>query len=459
MQLNPLKALSPLDGRYANKCDPLRDILSEYGLIYYRLEVEVRWIETLAAHPEISELSELSSEAKQHLQRLLSNFDAAAADQVKQIEATTNHDVKAVEYYLKQHMLTHSDCQDAVEFVHFACTSEDINNLAYALMIKNAINKVVLPQMALIINTLKGYADSYSAIPMLARTHGQTASPTTVGKEFAVFAHRLYRQYQALKQAEYCGKINGAVGNYNAHLAAYPDINWLTISQSFVESLGLQWNPYTTQIEPHDSLVEIFNTVSLFNQIMIDLGRDLWGYISLGYFKQRLKENETGSSTMPHKVNPIDFENAEGNLGIANAILQQLAKQLPTSRWQRDLVDSTTLRNLGNAIGHSFLAYLNCMQGLQKLEINETAIASDLDERWEVLAEAIQTVMRRYGIANPYEQLKQLTRGKAITSTVLKDFITTLPIPDSAKQALLALKPREYIGMAAELASRLPVSC
>lgn len=459
MSLNSIKALSPLDGRYAEKCDALRPYLSEYGLIYYRLKVEVHWLEALAAHPEISELAEFTATGKQHLVQLLTDFNEDEAAKIKQIEATTNHDVKAVEYYLKQHLAAHSDCMHAVEFVHFACTSEDINNLAYALMLKHAVHNALLPEMASIINVLKTFATEFASEPMLSRTHGQTASPTTVGKEFAVFAERLYRQYQHLMHADFRGKLNGAVGNFNAHLAAYPEINWLNVSRQFVESLGLQWNPYTTQIEPHDYMVELFNTLTLFNHITVDLARDLWGYISLGYFKQRLKEGEIGSSTMPHKVNPIDFENAEGNLGMANAILQQLARQLPTSRWQRDLVDSTTLRNISTGLGHSLLAYASCLKGLSKLELNPAALAEDLNNSWEVLAEAIQTVMRRYGIANPYEQLKQLTRGKAITQAMLMEFIASLPIPDDAKQALRQLSPADYTGLAAALAERVPVSC
>ncbi len=457
MDCHPLYALSPLDGRYAKQCDALRPILSEYGLIYYRLIVEIRWLETLAAHPEIPEIAPFSETTKQHLQNLIDQFDIAAASQIKAIEATTNHDVKAVEYYLKECVAEHLDCPLAVEFIHFACTSEDINNLAYALMLKAAIHNVLLPQMAAIITQLKSMATQYAALPMLSRTHGQSASPTTVGKELAVFIHRLYRQYQALKAAEYYGKINGAVGNFNAHLIAYPNINWLFVSQNFVESLKLQWNPYTTQIEPHDYMVEIFNTINLFNQIMVDLVRDLWGYISLGYFKQKLHTGEIGSSTMPHKVNPIDFENAEGNLGIANSLFQHLARQLPTSRWQRDLVDSTTLRNISSAFGHSLLAYQSCLKGLNKLELCPTKLALDLEQSWEVLAEAVQTVMRRYGIANPYERLKALTRGKEITPAVLETFIANLPLPDSIKQTLLSLTPSDYIGLATKLAERIPV--
>ena len=457
MEYHPLYALSPLDGRYAKQCDALRPIFSEYGLMYYRLIVEIRWLETLAAHPEIPEIAPSSETTKQHLQHLIDQFDIVAASRIKAIEATTNHDVKAVEYYLKECVAKHLDSQQAVEFVHFACTSEDINNLAYALMLKAAIQNVLLPQMAAIITQLKSMATQYAAFPMLSRTHGQSASPTTVGKEFAVFIHRLYRQYQALKAAEYYGKINGAVGNFNAHLIAYPNINWLFVSQNFVESLTLQWNPYTTQIEPHDYMVEIFNTMNLFNQIMVDLVRDLWGYISLGYFKQKLHIGEIGSSTMPHKVNPIDFENAEGNLGIANSLFQHLARQLPTSRWQRDLVDSTTLRNISSAFGHSLLAYQSCLKGLNKLELCPTRLALDLEQSWEVLAEAVQTVMRRYGIANPYERLKALTRGKEITAAVLETFIESLPLSDTVKQTLLSLTPSDYIGLAAKMAERIPV--
>jgi len=457
MIINSITSLCPLDGRYYEKLNPLRNYLSEYGLIYFRLKVEIEWLIALAEHPQITEIESFSADAKQFLREILSQFNEGEAQEIKNIESITNHDVKAVEYYLKQKMQCQTECQATIEFVHFACTSEDINNLAYALMLKNACHDVILPQMFDTITQLKEMASKYANQPMLSRTHGQPASPTTVGKEFAVFAYRLFRQYTAIKQADYYGKLNGAVGNFNAHALVYPEINWLAISQNFVESLGLQWNPYTTQIESHDYMVEIFNHVQLYNQIVVDLARDVWSYISFGYFKQQLKSGEIGSSTMPHKVNPIDFENAEGNLGMANAVLQHLSKQLPTSRLQRDLVDSTTLRNISIGLGYGFLAYLSCSKGLAKLELNETVINNDLMQAHEILAEAIQTVMRRYGIEQPYEKLKQLTRGKAITSEILIDFIKNLELPERIKSQLVNLKPCDYIGLAAELADRVPI--
>ncbi len=450
-----LTSLSPLDGRYANKVAPLRDYFSEHALIYYRLLVEVRWFETLANCKEITELPPLSDDAKTYLQGLLDNFSMQDALKIKTIEKTTNHDVKAIEYFLKDAIAAYSELSPAKEFVHFACTSEDINNLAYALMLKEALSDVLLPSIQQVIEQIKSFAHDYADAAMLAYTHGQAASPTTMGKEFANFAYRLQRQLFHLKKAPLLGKINGAVGNFNAHVCVYPNVNWMYISQSFVESLGLTWNPYTTQIESHDYLSEIFHIFIQANSILIDFNRDIWGYISRGYLKQKAKAGETGSSTMPHKVNPIDFENSEGNLGLANALLDHLARQLPTSRWQRDLVDSTTLRNMGSVFGYCYLAYQNCFVGMSKLALNTAQLEKELAENWEILAEAIQTMMRRHGIANPYETLKELTRGKKITQAMFTSFIEKLPLTENDKAILLALTPSTYLGVAQKLASKI----
>mgnify|MGYP006197341405 CR=1 FL=1 len=452
--MNALTALSPLDGRYASKCDALRPFLSEFGLIHARVTVEVRWLQALSNRPEIVEVAPFSNETNAALDAIVSNFSEEDANRIKEIERTTNHDVKAVEYFLKEKIAGIAELQNAGEFIHFACTSEDINNLSHALMLKNG-REVLVSSMKQILNAISALATTHAEQPMLSRTHGQTASPTTLGKEMANVAYRLARQIKQFENVELLGKINGAVGNYNAHLSAYPDVDWAAHAQAFVESLGLTFNPYTTQIEPHDYMAELFDALRRFNTILIDFNRDVWGYISLGYFKQKLKEGEVGSSTMPHKVNPIDFENSEGNLGIANAVLAHLGEKLPISRWQRDLTDSTVLRNLGPAFGHSVLAYDSAMRGIGKLEVNTAAIAADLDACWEVLAEPVQTVMRRYGIENPYEQLKELTRGKGINQADLQVFIRGLAIPEDAKARLLEMTPSSYLGKAVELTQRL----
>lgn len=455
MELNALTAISPIDGRYGAKTKSLRGIFSEFGLIKWRVHVEIRWLEQLAAQPAIREVQELSTAAQRYLNDFLAGFSVADAQRIKDIERTTNHDVKAVEYFIKEKFADNDELDQISEFVHFACTSEDINNLSHALMLKEGRDAVLLPQMQQIVSTLKKLATELAAQPMLARTHGQTASPTTVGKELANVAYRLQRQIDQIRAVPLLGKINGAVGNYNAHLCAYPNIDWQATAQTFVESLGIQWNPYTTQIEPHDYIAELFDAIARFNTILIDLNRDIWGYISLAYFKQRTVEGEIGSSTMPHKVNPIDFENSEGNLGIANALLQHLAAKLPISRWQRDLTDSTVLRNLGVGLGHSVIAYEACLKGLSKLQINVPVLSADLDNAWEVLAEPIQTVMRRYGIPEPYEKLKALTRGKAINAETLRAFVQSLELPDDAKAALLQLTPATYTGNAEQQAKAL----
>ncbi len=454
MDLSALSAISPVDGRYGNKTDDLRPIFSEYGLIRYRVEVEIRWLQKLAAHPDVVEISALSSDSEALLNSIVSEFSEADAQSVKDIERTTNHDVKAVEYFIKEKFKGNAELESVSEFVHFACTSEDINNLAYALMLKNG-RELALKQMTSLTSAIADLAIEYAAVPMLSRTHGQTASPTTVGKEMANVADRLQRQLQQLQAIPLLGKINGAVGNYNAHLSAYPQIDWQLNAQQLVESLGLSWNPYTTQIEPHDYIAELFDAVCRFNTILIDFNRDVWGYISLGYFKQKAIAGEVGSSTMPHKVNPIDFENSEGNLGIANAIFNHLSAKLPVSRWQRDLTDSTVLRNMGVGFGYSQIAYLSTQKGIGKLQINEQALAADLDNSWEVLAEPIQTVMRRYGIEGAYEKLKELTRGQAITQQAIQDFAATLDIPQEAKNALAQLSPGSYIGNAVEQAKAI----
>jgi adenylosuccinate lyase len=449
-----LTAISPIDGRYASKIKNLKPILSEYGLIRLRVLVEIRWLQSLAAEQQIVEIPMFSVTATQCLNAIVSDFSLADAQRIKTIEATTNHDVKAVEYFLKEKMAAHPELQAVSEFIHFACTSEDINNLAYALMLK-AAREDLLQSMSQCINALKAIAIDTAAQPMLARTHGQPATPSTIGKEFANVAARLQRQRQQFEKVSLLGKINGAVGNYNAHLISYPELDWPTLARNFVESLGLEWNPYTTQIEPHDYMAEYFQALSRFNTVLLDFNRDVWGYISLGYFKQKLVAGEVGSSTMPHKINPIDFENSEGNLGIANAMLGFLSEKLPLSRWQRDLTDSTVLRNLGVGIAHSSLAMQASLKGLAKLQLNPAVIEADLAANWEVLAEAVQTVMRRYQIEQPYEKLKQLTRGQSISAQTLQNFVETLAIPDEAKAALLALTPRTYLGYAEKLAREL----
>ncbi|EMP55681.1 adenylosuccinate lyase [Marinobacter santoriniensis NKSG1] len=449
MELTALTAISPVDGRYGSKVSVFRSIFSEYGLIRNRVTVEIRWLQKLAAHPGIAEVPSFSEEANQFLDTMVSEFSLSDAERIKEIERTTNHDVKAVEYFIKEKIAGMPELHAVTEFVHFACTSEDINNLSHALMLREGLDHGLLPAMERVIDKLAELAREHADQPMLSRTHGQTASPTTVGKEFANVVFRLRRQLEQIRQIELLGKINGAVGNYNAHLSAYPNVDWAENARSFIESLGLNWNPYTTQIEPHDYIAELYDTIARFNTILIDLDRDVWGYISLGYFKQKTVEGEVGSSTMPHKVNPIDFENSEGNLGIANALFDHLAAKLPISRWQRDLTDSTVLRNLGVGFAHSLIAYEATLKGLSKLELNPARLNEDLDHAWEVLAEPIQTVMRRYNIEKPYEKLKALTRGKAMTPEVIKNFVETLDIPDAAKAELMALTPGSYIGNAA----------
>lgn len=455
MELTALTAISPVDGRYGSKVSVFRSIFSEYGLIRNRVTVEIRWLQKLAAHPGIAEVPSFSEEANQFLDTMVSEFSLSDAERIKEIERTTNHDVKAVEYFIKEKIAGMPELHAVTEFVHFACTSEDINNLSHALMLREGLDHGLLPAMERVIDKLAELAREHAEQPMLSRTHGQTASPTTVGKEFANVVFRLRRQLEQIRQIELLGKINGAVGNYNAHLSAYPMVDWAENARSFIESLGLDWNPYTTQIEPHDYIAELYDTIARFNTILIDLDRDVWGYISLGYFKQKTVEGEVGSSTMPHKVNPIDFENSEGNLGIANALFDHLAAKLPISRWQRDLTDSTVLRNLGVGFAHSLIAYEATLKGLGKLELNPGRLNEDLDHAWEVLAEPIQTVMRRYNIEKPYEKLKALTRGKAMTPEVIKNFVETLDIPDAAKAELMALTPGSYLGNAAEQARNI----
>jgi len=451
LALDALTALSPLDGRYEKKTAALRRYFSEYGLIRLRVLVEVRWLQALAAHPGIAEVPPFSGAANRFLDDLVTGFSTADARRVKEIEATTNHDVKAVEYFLKEKTKSNSEISKVSEFLHFACTSEDINNLAYALMLKEARASVLLPATDRLIDTIGEMARRHADQPMLARTHGQPASPTTVGKELANVAYRLVRAHEQVAHIELFGKINGAVGNYNAHLVSYPEVDWPAFAKQFVEGLGLSWNAYTTQIEPHDYIAELMQAISRFNTILIDFNRDVWGYISLAYFKQKTVKGEIGSSTMPHKVNPIDFENSEGNLGLANALFHHLAEKLPVSRWQRDLTDSTVLRNLGVGLGYSLLAWDSCQRGLGKLEVNPARLKEDLDANWDVLAEAVQTVMRRYGIPEPYEKLKELTRGKGgITREALHAFINGLDLPKDAKARLLALTPATYTGNAAE---------
>ncbi|MEQ1451869.1 adenylosuccinate lyase [Acinetobacter seifertii] len=455
--MNALTALSPLDGRYASKCDALRPFLSEFGLIHARVTVEVRWLQALSNRPEIIEVAPFSAETNASLDAIVSNFSEEDANRIKEIERTTNHDVKAVEYFLKEKIAGISELQNAGEFIHFACTSEDINNLSHALMLKNG-REVLVSSMKQILNAISALATTHAEQPMLSRTHGQTASPTTLGKEMANVAYRLARQIKQFENVELLGKINGAVGNYNAHLSAYPDVDWAAHAQAFVESLGLTFNPYTTQIEPHDYMAELFDALRRFNTILIDFNRDVWGYISLGYFKQKLKEGEVGSSTMPHKVNPIDFENSEGNLGIANAVLAHLGEKLPISRWQRDLTDSTVLRNMGVGFAQSLIAFDACLKGVGKLELNANRLNEDLDQAQEVLAEPIQTVMRRYNIEKPYEKLKALTRGQAMTRDMMVDFVNgneLAQVPSEERARLAELTPATYTGNAAEQAKQI----
>ncbi|NUF51673.1 adenylosuccinate lyase [Acinetobacter seifertii] len=455
--MNALTALSPLDGRYASKCDALRPFLSEFGLIHARVTVEVRWLQALSNRPEIIEVTPFSAETNAALDAIVSNFSEEDANRIKEIERTTNHDVKAVEYFLKEKIAGISELQNAGEFIHFACTSEDINNLSHALMLKNG-REVLVSSMKQILNAISALATTHAEQPMLSRTHGQTASPTTLGKEMANVAYRLARQIKQFENVELLGKINGAVGNYNAHLSAYPDVDWAAHAQAFVESLGLTFNPYTTQIEPHDYMAELFDALRRYNTILIDFNRDVWGYISLGYFKQKLKEGEVGSSTMPHKVNPIDFENSEGNLGIANAVLAHLGEKLPISRWQRDLTDSTVLRNMGVGFAQSLIAFDACLKGVGKLELNANRLNEDLDQAQEVLAEPIQTVMRRYNIEKPYEKLKALTRGQAMTRDMMVDFVNgneLAQVPSEERARLAELTPATYTGNAAEQAKQI----
>ena len=455
MELSSLTAVSPVDGRYGDKVSALRTIFSEFGLLKFRVQVEVRWLQKLAACAEIKEVPAFDADANAFLDQLVANFDVKDAQRIKDIEKTTNHDVKAVEYFLKEKVATIPALHAVSEFIHFACTSEDINNLSHALMLQTARQDVVLPYWKQIIDAVKGLAHKYRDIPLLSRTHGQPATPSTIGKELANVAYRMDRQFKQLENVEILGKINGAVGNYNAHIVAYPEVDWHQFSEEFVTSLGVTWNPYTTQIEPHDYIAELFDCVARFNTILIDFDRDIWGYIALNHFKQRTIAGEIGSSTMPHKVNPIDFENSEGNLGLSNAVLQHLASKLPVSRWQRDLTDSTVLRNLGVGLGYALIAYQATMKGVSKLEVNEANLANELDHNWEVLAEPIQTVMRRYGIEKPYEKLKELTRGKRVDAAGMQTFIDSLELPEEEKVRLKAMTPGNYIGRATKMVDEL----
>jgi len=455
MDLNTLTAISPIDGRYGSKTVDYRSVFSEYGLIRFRTLVEVRWLQSLAAHPAITEVPAFSDDANRALNALVDDFSANEAAQVKDIERTTNHDVKAVEYMIKRRFADNDELLRISEFVHFACTSEDINNLAHALMLREGRDQVLLPLADRVIDAIRDMAHTHAGQPMLSRTHGQPASPTTLGKEMANVVARLQRQREQIAGVALLGKINGAVGNYNAHLATYPDVDWSAHARDFVESLGIAWNPYTIQIEPHDYMAELFDAIARFNTILVDFCRDVWSYISIGYFKQKTVAGEVGSSTMPHKVNPIDFENAEGNLGIANALFDHLAAKLPVSRWQRDLTDSTVLRNMGVGFAYSSIAWQSALRGIGKLEVNAQRLADDLDSNWEVLAEPIQTVMRRYGIEEPYEKLKALTRGQRVDQAGMQAFIDGLELPDSVKQSLKALTPQAYIGNAAEQARKV----
>jgi adenylosuccinate lyase len=450
-----LAALSPLDGRYSRGADPLRAYFSEQALIRYRTRIELEWLRALAAERAIKELKGFSPTTLSAFNGLLENFSEKDAGEIKNIEAETNHDVKAIELWLRGKLAKNAEAQRALEFIHFACTSEDVNNLSYALMVAESRAKVMLPRLDELIHSLKNLARKHAALPMLSRTHGQAASPTTLGKEMANFAHRLGRARERIAAVSVLGKINGAVGNYNAHVAAYPDFDWERFSRRFVERLGLEFNPYTTQIEPHDWLAELLDAYARANSVLLDLDRDLWGYISLGYFRQKVKAGEVGSSTMPHKVNPIDFENSEGNVGIANALLRHLAEKLPVSRWQRDLSDSTAQRNVGTALGHTLLAYSACLRGLSKLEADPARLGTDLEANWEVLAEAVQQVMRRHGVPDAYDKLKAMSRGKRLERRALAAFVKALPIPPEAKKRLLSLTPAKYTGLAAALAKRV----
>lgn len=455
MDLSALSAISPIDGRYGSKTVALREVFSEFGLIKRRVVVEIRWLQSLARHTGIAEVPPLSASASALLDNIAETFSEEDAGRIKAIEATTNHDVKAVEYFIKEKFAGTAELESIAEFVHFACTSEDINNLSHGLMLRDGILGVLKPAMESICGSLAAIAQESADAAMLSRTHGQTASPTTMGKEIANVVARLRRQLALLEQVEFLGKINGAVGNYNAHLCAYPDVDWQAHAEDFVVSLGLSWNPYTTQIEPHDYMAELFDAIARFNTILIDFNRDIWGYISLGYFKQKTIAGEVGSSTMPHKVNPIDFENSEGNLGLANAVFDHLGAKLPVSRWQRDLTDSTVLRNMGVGAAYSLIAYQSAAKGIGKLQLNQARLAEDLDNSWEVLAEPIQTVMRRYGIEQPYEKLKELTRGQDMSQAVIQAFVTSLDLPAEARDALLALTPQSYTGNAASQAKAI----
>ena len=455
MELSSLTAVSPVDGRYGEKVSPLRAIFSEYGLLKFRVEVEVRWLQKLAATAEIKEVPAFDADANAYLDAIVANFNEEDAARIKTIERTTNHDVKAVEYFLKEKVERVPALHAVSEFIHFACTSEDINNLSHALMLENARREVILPYWQQIIEAVKDLAHQYRDIPLLSRTHGQPATPSTMGKEMANVAYRMERQLRQLGNIEILGKINGAVGNYNAHIAAYPEVDWHQLSEQFVTSLGVTWNPYTTQIEPHDYIAELFDCIARFNTILIDFDRDIWGYVALNHFKQKTIAGEIGSSTMPHKVNPIDFENSEGNLGLANAVMQHLASKLPVSRWQRDLTDSTVLRNLGVGVGYALIAYQATLKGISKLEVNRERLLDELDHNWEVLAEPIQTVMRRYGIEKPYEKLKELTRGKRVDAAGMQAFIDSLALPEEEKTRLKQMTPANYLGRAIQMVDDL----
>lgn len=455
MELSSLTAVSPIDGRYGDKVTALRPIFSEYGLLKFRVQVEVRWLQKLAACAEIREVPAFDADANAYLDKIVAEFSEQDAQRIKTIERTTNHDVKAVEYFLKEKVAEVPALHAVSEFIHFACTSEDINNLSHALMLNTAREEVIKPQWRKIIDAIAGLSQEYRDIPLLSRTHGQPATPSTVGKEFANVAYRMERQFRQLGNVDILGKINGAVGNYNAHVVAYPEVNWHQFSEEFVTSLGIQWNPYTTQIEPHDYIAELFDCVARFNTILLDFDRDIWGYIALSHFKQKTIAGEIGSSTMPHKVNPIDFENSEGNLGLSNAVLGHLTAKLPVSRWQRDLTDSTVLRNLGVGLGYALIAYQSTLKGISKLEVNRDHLLDELDHNWEVLAEPIQTVMRRYGIEKPYEKLKELTRGKRVDAAGMQAFIDGLALPDDEKTRLKAMTPANYIGEAITLVDKL----
>lgn len=455
MELSSLTAVSPVDGRYGDKVSPLRGIFSEYGLLKFRVEVEVRWLQKLAACAEIREVPAFDADANAYLDAIVANFSEEDAARIKTIERTTNHDVKAVEYFLKEKVASVPSLHAVSEFIHFACTSEDINNLSHALMLETARQEIILPYWTKIIAAVKDLAVQYRDIPLLSRTHGQPATPSTLGKEMANVAYRFERQLRQLERIEILGKINGAVGNYNAHIAAYPEVDWHALSESFVTSLGITWNPYTTQIEPHDYIAELFDCMARFNTILIDFDRDIWGYIALNHFKQKTIAGEIGSSTMPHKVNPIDFENSEGNLGLANAVMQHLASKLPVSRWQRDLTDSTVLRNLGVGVGYALIAYQATLKGIAKLEVNRDRLLDELDHNWEVLAEPVQTVMRRYGIEKPYEKLKELTRGKRVDAAGMQAFIDGLPLPEEEKTRLKQMTPANYLGRAVQMVDDL----